>query len=100
MLLLSVTSRLYSPKPARVIPGAAAERGPVAALVRNIFDLSSTPAGLAALVGRNVVLVAAACVCYCLGAGAAHFIQAAPVLAALAGGAVLAGILCHLLAGD
>lgn len=100
MLLLSLTSRVYAPKPVRRIPGAAAERGPGAALLRNIFDLSSRPTSLAALVGRNLVLAAVAGICYCLGAGAAQFVHNSPILAALAGGAVLAGVLRHLLAGD
>lgn len=100
MLLLALTSRVYAAQPSRPVPGAAAGRHPVESLIRNVFDLSSSPSCLAALIGRNLLLVAVALFCYCLGAGAARFAQSAPLLAALAGGAILAGVLGHLLKDD
>jgi hypothetical protein len=100
MILLALTSRACSARPVRRVPGAAAGRGRAGALIRNVFDLSANPSCTAALVCRNLLLVAVACLCYCLGAGAARFIQSAPLLAALAGGAVLAGIIGHLMKND
>jgi len=55
---------------------------------RNLFDLSVRPASKLAFAARCALLVAFALVCHSIGYGAAQFVKAAPISAAIVFGAL------------
>lgn len=88
MILIAVATRVRSGKPAGR-RGSPWQRQPRARrFLKNLFDLSVQPASRIDLVARLALLVVFALFCHSLGYGAALFIKAAPLSAAIVFGAL------------
>lgn len=88
MIVFAAASRLRPNAPARRGESVWQPRPRARRFLKNLFDLSVTPATKAALLARCALLVVFALVCHSLGYGAALFVKAAPVSAAIVFGAL------------
>lgn len=89
MVLIGAACRLHAALSAR--RGDSLRHTPrLSRFLRNVLDLSEQPRSVGILVGRCALLVAFALICHTLGAGAALFLQTAPVSALILVGALFA----------
>jgi hypothetical protein len=88
MMLVAAACRLRHGRPSPRRENLWARPSRRARFLKNLFDLSVRPASALDFVARCVLLVAFALVCHSLGAGAALFVKAAPMSAAIVFGAL------------
>ncbi len=88
MMLVAAACRLRTGQPARR-PAIVWDKQPRRVrFFRNLFDLSVRPASKLAFAARCALLVVFALVCHSIGYGAALFVKAAPLSAAIVFGAL------------
>jgi hypothetical protein len=88
MLLVAAACRLRADKPTRTRKVEWEQQPRRVRFLKNLFDLSVRPASKLDFAARCILLVAFALVCHSLGYGAALFVKAAPLSAAIVFGAL------------
>lgn len=83
MLIVAAACRLRADQPVRPRKVEWEQQPRRVRFFRNLFDLSVRPASRLGFAARCVLLVAFALVCHSIGYGAALFVKAAPVSAAV-----------------
>lgn len=88
MMLVAAACRLRAGQPDRRRDVKWEQQPRRVRLFRNLFDLSVRPASKLAFAARCALLVVFALVCHSIGYGAALFVKAAPLSAAIVFGAL------------